>query len=144
MTTNPETLVRAWTDALNRGDAHAAASFFCEDGVFHDTGTGQRCEGRAACAQYWSSGPFTDLKIVKTTFLTAGTAFATEWVMTGVHGNDAPGLPASGRSFRLVGAGVGEIRDGRILRVTEYWNMAEFLTQVGFLPAPSTASSTAH
>lgn len=54
--------------------------------------------------------------------------------MTGVHTGDVPGLPATGKPFRISGAGVGEIRDGKLARVTEYWNMAEFLIQVGVLP----------
>jgi ketosteroid isomerase-like protein len=54
--------------------------------------------------------------------------------MTGVHTGDMPGLPATGRSFRIVGDGVGEVRDGQIVHVTDYWNMADFLGQVGALP----------
>jgi hypothetical protein len=29
---------------------------------------------------------------------------------------------------------MGEVHDGLILRATEYWNMADFLAQVGILP----------
>ena len=40
--------------------------------------------------------------------------------MTGAHTGDMPGLPATGRSFRLFGAGVGQVRDGKLVNVTEY------------------------
>ncbi len=56
--------------------------------------------------------------------------------MSGVHTGDVPGLPATGKPFLIHGGGIGEVRDGRIARVTEYWNMAEFLIQVGLMPAP--------
>ena len=54
----------------------------------------------------------------------------------GVHTGDVPGLSATGRSFRVVGSGVGEVRVGLIVHATEYFNMADLLTQVGILPPP--------
>jgi SnoaL-like polyketide cyclase len=57
--------------------------------------------------------------------------------MTVIHTGDVPGLPPTGRSFRVVGAGVGEVRDGLIVHATEYFNMADLLTQVGILPPPA-------
>ncbi len=80
---------------------------------------------------------FTDLAIQKTNVLSDGAWYATEWVMTGVHTGDTPGLPATGRSFRVLGAGIGEVRDGLIAHATEYWNMADFLGQIGALPPPA-------
>ncbi len=74
------------------------------------------------------------MHIEKTGFVVEGDAFTDEWDITGVHAGDAPGLPATGRPFRILGAGVGAVRDGRIARATQYWNMADFLTQVGVLP----------
>lgn len=136
MTTDPKTVVLNWTDALNHGDLEAAASYLHDDFVFVDTGFGMRIEGLAAWRETAAAGIFTELNIVKTTFLVDGDTFANEWVMSGVHSGDAPGLPATGRSFRISGAGFGEVRDGRMVRVTEYWNMADFLTQVGVLPPP--------
>ncbi|MDN5856807.1 MAG: hypothetical protein L0K86_29020 [Actinomycetia bacterium] len=57
--------------------------------------------------------------------------------MTGMHTGDVPGLPATGRSFRRLGAGVGEVHDGLVVRADEYWPGADLLTQVGILPPPS-------
>ena len=45
--------------------------------------------------------------------------------------------PATCRPFRIRGAGVGRMRDGRIVELTEYWNLAAFLGQVGVLPPPA-------
>lgn len=133
MTTDAKTAVLEWTDALNRGDAEAAASYFTEDGVWNSVGFGMVCEGRAAMVAVWSSGVFTELQIVKTTVLVQGDAFASEWTMSGRHSGPVPGVPATGRTFRVTGAGVGEMRDGKIARIAEYWNMADFLSQVGML-----------
>ena len=59
-----------------------------------------------------------------------------------MHSGDLQGLPATGRSFRIRGAGVGQIRDGKIIELTEYWNMAEFLTQVGAMPPAGPLSTS--
>jgi steroid delta-isomerase-like uncharacterized protein len=76
------------------------------------------------------------LRIETTNLLVVDDSYTKEWIMTGVHRGDVPGLPATGKPFRIRGCGVGRIRDGRIVEVTEYWNMAEFLIQVGILPRP--------
>jgi steroid delta-isomerase-like uncharacterized protein len=78
-----------------------------------------------------------DVHIETTNLLIAGDHYTKEWVMTGVHSGDTPGLPTTGKTFRLLGAGVGHVRDGKIVNFTEYWNLADFLRQVGALPTPS-------
>jgi steroid delta-isomerase-like uncharacterized protein len=138
MSSDPKSVMMAWVDGLNSNDPDAVAACFATDSVFTDIGTGQHAEGSAAMREIAVGflGMFTDLRIEKTNFLESeGGHCATEWIMTGVHAGDVPGLPATGRSFRVAGACVGEVRDGKIVNATEYWNMADFLTQVGLLPA---------
>ena len=136
MSTDIKALVLDWTDAFNRHDPDAAVAFYALDADFTDAGTGQRAQGRDAIRDVFKAflAMSSDLAIEKTNMLSDGSWFATEWVMTGVHTGDIPGLPATGRSFHVVGAGVGEVRDGLIVHATEYWNMADFLGQVGALP----------
>ena len=136
--TPPVTILLAWTDALNRHDADAAAAYFAPDADLTNAGTGTHAQGRDAIREEFKSyfAMFTDWAVEKTRPLSDGTWYAAEWVMTGVHTGDVPGLPATGRSFRVVGAGVGEVRDGLIVHATEYFNMADLLTQVGILPPP--------
>jgi Ketosteroid isomerase-related protein len=139
MNTDPKALVLDWTDALNRRDPDAAAGYLAEDCTFTNIGTGQHFVGRDPVREDFVAllAMYSEMRIEKTTFLcTSDGHFATEWIMTGVHTGDAPGLPATGKPFRISGAGVGEIRDGKLARITEYWNMAEFLIQVGVLPPP--------
>src|SRR5512142_1931313 len=100
MSTDIKTVVLDWTDAINRRDPDAAAAYFAPDGHLTDAGTGQRVQGREAIREWTKAfiAMYTDLAIEKTV-LSDGTGFATEWVMTGVHTGDLPGLPATGRSF---------------------------------------------
>lgn len=138
--TPPVAALLNWTDALNGHDADGVAASFAEDGVLTDVATGQRAEGRTAIKETAEGfiGMFTDLRIEKTATMSEGDRYGAEWVMTGIRTGDIPGLPATGRSFRVLGAGMGEVRDGLIVRATEYWNMADFLTQVGILPLNET------
>lgn len=136
---SPLTALSDWTDALNRHDPDGVAAAFAPAGVLLDSGTGQSATGRTEIRSTAAGfiGMFTDLHFDKVNTLTDGHGYAAEWVMTGVHTGDIPGLPATGRTFRVVGAGVGEIHDGLIVRAAEYWNMADFLAQVGLLPPSS-------
>jgi steroid delta-isomerase-like uncharacterized protein len=136
MATDTRSVVLEWTRAMDRHDPDAFAAFMDEDCVFSNTGTGERLVGREAMRQdliglleRWS-----ELRIEVVNLVVMGEWYAKEWVMTGVHTGDLPGLPATGRPFRILGAGVGRLRDGKIVQVTEYWNLADFLGQVGALP----------
>jgi steroid delta-isomerase-like uncharacterized protein len=66
--------------------------------------------------------------------------YALEWVMRGTHDRSGPMLPATGKSLAIRGVSVGEMRDGKIVRNTDYWNMTEFLTQVGVMPPAAAAT----
>jgi steroid delta-isomerase-like uncharacterized protein len=70
-------------------------------------------------------------------------AYAAEWVMHGTHDRSSAMLPATGRSYAIHGASIGELHDGKIARNTDYWNMTEFLVQVGLMPAPGAAPAPA-
>ena len=137
MNTDPTSVVRAWTDALTRHDAEAALAYIGDDSVFTNTGTGQRfigvAENRAHYVDLFAVWPDVHFETIK--LFGSGEYFVKEWIMTGVHSGDLPGLPATGRSFRIQGAGVGVVRGGKVADVTEYWNFATLLAQVGAVPA---------
>jgi steroid delta-isomerase-like uncharacterized protein len=65
---------------------------------------------------------------------------ALQWVMTGTHTGTWPGLPATGREFRLPGVTVLEIQDGRIVRATDYYDRFSFLQQLGAIPPSGSGS----
>jgi steroid delta-isomerase-like uncharacterized protein len=132
-------VVLGWTNALNQHDPDKAAAFISEDCVFVNVGNGRRFVGRAAIRDDFANlfGMWSEVDIEVTNYFENGQHWVGEWNMTGVHTGDAPGLPATGQPFRFAGVGVGQVRDGQIVQLTEYWNMAEFLTQVGILPPPA-------
>ena len=75
-----------------------------------------------------------DLKFDLKSFFSAGGRIASEWVMTGTHAGELGGIPATGKRFSLRGASIGELREGKISRNSDYYNAVSFLQQVGLLP----------
>jgi steroid delta-isomerase-like uncharacterized protein len=144
VSTDIKSVVLDWTQAMDRHDPDAYASFVDENCVFTNLGTGERLVGRAAIRQDLVEllGRWSDLHIDVVNLLICGDAYTKEWVMTGVHTGDLPGLPATGRPFRIRGAGVGLLRDGKIIDVTEYWNLADFLAQIGNLSTTGDSTGT--
>ena len=59
-----------------------------------------------------------------------GTTYAFEWTESGT--NDLDGrFPATGRRFTFPVVSVGRLRDGRIVEHKDYWDLADYLQQVG-------------
>lgn len=139
MSTDVKALVQDWTECFNQHDPDGAVTHMSEDGVLVNVGNGQRVEGRAALREDIAGllAMWTELHIETTNLLVSDNSYTKEWIITGVHTGDVPGLPATGKPFRIRGCGVGQVRDGKIVHVTEYWNMAEFLIQVGIMPPPA-------
>ena len=129
-------LIGAW----NSHDVDKIASFFTDDCVYEDLAFGMVARGKKEINDFlkvtfvWSP----DLKFELKSFFGAGGRTATEWVMTGTHAGELPGMPATGKSFSLRGVSISEQREGKISRNTDYYNLVSFLQQVGLLPeAPS-------
>jgi steroid delta-isomerase-like uncharacterized protein len=61
-----------------------------------------------------------------------GSRAAAEYLVQGEYLKDDPGMPsARGQRYSLSGGGFFEIREGRIARVTNYYNLADWVAQVG-------------
>lgn len=71
-----------------------------------------------------------DMKITVTKRIVHGNSLTVEWVASGTHLQDYPGLPATGRSFSIPGVTVVVRRDGKIVRESLYYDMAEVQRQL--------------
>jgi len=72
-----------------------------------------------------------DLKITVTNRIVQGDQLTVEWVASGTHTNDYPGLPATGRSFSIPGVTVVVRQNGKIVRESLYYDIAEVGHQLG-------------
>ncbi|MFL5657232.1 MAG: ester cyclase [Ktedonobacteraceae bacterium] len=71
-----------------------------------------------------------DAAITVTNRIVHGNQVTAEWVATGRHIGDLPGLPASGRPFTLRGVTVVIRHDGKIVREALYYDLSELHRQL--------------
>ena len=138
---------QAYLDALNSHDAGRMTAFLSEDSTYEDLAIGEFIQGRENIREFASqmeSKLSSDYRFEYTGVTGDGEGYALEWTMTGTHDNGDPehGLPATGRSFQIRGVSVGRQQDGWIVRNRDYWNLANFLQQVGLMPAPGDSAPT--
>jgi steroid delta-isomerase-like uncharacterized protein len=145
LTVGAEPLLEQWAAGWSAHDPERVASLYTDDCVYEDVPLGAVSRGRRELAALGRPFPlcglgarpqdaFPDFGIELTAGFVAGDRAAMEWVMSGTHARGLPGVPASGRRFRVRGATMLELRDGRVTRNRDYWDVATLLTQVGLMP----------
>ena len=133
-TTNLNDYVAAW----NSHDTEKIVSFYTDDIVYENLGIVYRGKEAIRAVDNYLFGAFPDVNCeVKSSFI-CGDWSASEWVMSGTHKGDIPGLPATGKRFSIRGASVAELKEGKIKRISHYYNWMTLLEQLGIKlrPAP--------
>jgi steroid delta-isomerase-like uncharacterized protein len=112
-------------------------SLFTDDCVYEDVTMGVVNHGKTEVANFYTLvfAAFPDFKMELTAHFVAGNRAGAEWLMTGTHQGDLPGLTATNKHFSLRGASVFELHDTKFSRCSDYWDMATFLKQIGVMPA---------
>jgi steroid delta-isomerase-like uncharacterized protein len=133
MNETARTLITAYYEAFNAGDIAALVALLAED-VRHDINQSGTQTGRAAFADFLAEMTrcyrerLTDIVILTDA---DGTRAAAEYVVHGTYLAESLGLPpAHGQSYVLPGGAFFAISDGKITRVTNYYNLPNWLTQV--------------
>jgi steroid delta-isomerase-like uncharacterized protein len=132
-----ERVLERWAAVLSARDAEGWAELCSPDCVHEDVAIGVVNDGpeqiRAFGQLFFDAVPDFDVKI--TSSFGDESSAVCEWEMSGTQSGDLPDMPASGRSFRVRGATLINLEDsGQISRMTEYWDTATWLRQLGFLP----------
>lgn len=127
-------LLTRYYDAFNAGDMAGFLDLLTED-VVHDINQGGRECGRAAFAAFMQRMNRSYRERIVDIVLMAnaqGNRAAAEYTVLGSYlATDAGLPPARGQIYRLPGGAFFEIRDGRVARVTNYYNLRDWLAQVG-------------
>ncbi|MET0329047.1 MAG: ketosteroid isomerase-related protein [Luteimonas sp.] len=137
MTDTPQSaalqLVQAYYAAFNAGDRAAMLALLRED-VAHDLNQGARETGREAFVAFMQRMDasyrerLADIVVMATP---DGSRAAAEYVVHGEYLADDAGLPpARGQRYVLPGGAFFDIRDGRIARVSNYYNLEDWIAQV--------------
>ena len=126
-------LIRAYYDAFNRGDRDAMLALLTDD-VVHDLNQGAREVGRDTFRTFMArmdrsySEQLRDIVVMANA---DGARASAEYVVHGTYKADDEGLPkATGQTYVLPGGAFFDIRDGRIARVTNYYNLGDWIAQV--------------
>jgi steroid delta-isomerase-like uncharacterized protein len=114
----------AWSDMLE----------LLTDDVSHDINETGREGGRAAFTAFLDrmNRSYKE-KIDEVTIMISadGTRAAAEYIVSGTYLVTDAGLPeARGQTYRLPGGAFFDVRDGKIARVTNYYNLQEWINQV--------------
>ena len=126
-------LVLGYYDAFNRGDRETMLALLADD-VVHDLNEGKRESGKAAFAAFMRRMDASYREQLHDIIVFAtqdGDRAAAEYVVHGEYLRDDEGLPvADGQTYVLPGGAFFDIRDDRIARVTNYYNLQDWIDQV--------------
>ena len=129
-------LLERYYAAFNAGDWNTFLGLLGED-VVHDVNQGARETGRASFARFMErmntcySEQIADIVIMSTA---DGRRAAVEFTVLGTYKQTDEGLPpATGQKYRLPGGAFFDIdvRNGKVARVSNYYNLQDWLKQVG-------------
>jgi steroid delta-isomerase-like uncharacterized protein len=126
-------VIRAYYEAFNRGDREGMLALLAED-VAHDVNQGGRETGRAAFKAFLERMDrcYRERLVEIVVMASAdGRRGAAEFVVEGTYFATDQGLPpASGQTYRLPAGAFFALAEGRIERVTTYYNLQDWLAQV--------------
>jgi steroid delta-isomerase-like uncharacterized protein len=131
-------LVEEWAIAWSSSHAQEKlTSLFTDDCVYEDLAMGITAHGKAELAQLYTTArnAFPDYKVEVTAPVVAGDRGGAEWVMSGTHTGDLPGLPATNKYASVRAASIFELRGDKVSRWSDYFDMVTVLKQVGAMPS---------
>ena len=127
-------LITRYYAAFNAGDMDTFLDLLTED-VVHDINQGERQVGKDAFREFMNRmnrnyhEQLVDMVIMSTD---DGTRAAAEFVVLGQYLVTDEGLPpATGQEYRLPAGAFFDIRDGKVARITNYYNLQDWIAQVG-------------
>jgi steroid delta-isomerase-like uncharacterized protein len=127
-------VLEAYYAAFNREDWPAFLALLTED-VVHDLNQGGREVGREAFAAFMRRMATCYREQIVDITLMFGedrNRAAAEFTVNGTYLRTDTGLPeAAGQTYSLPGGAFFELRDGRVARVSNYYNLQDWLRQVG-------------
>ena len=126
-------LIKAYYDAFNNSAMEVFLSLLTED-VVHDINQGEREFSKQAFAKFMDVMlEHYEEKVIDLVILVneEGTRAAAEFIIEGKYLKTANGLPpARGQTYRLPVGTFFEIKNGKISRVTNYYNLQDWIKQV--------------
>jgi steroid delta-isomerase-like uncharacterized protein len=132
-----DSITKRFVDAWNSHDGARVADLCAVDVTYEDVAMGRVCIGHDDLKAFVKDSG-TDLRFLTLSEQSSNDQYAVEWECEGLHTGSMPGFPATNKPFRFRGASIGRLdADGTIVENRDYWNLADFMAQVGLPPAAS-------
>jgi steroid delta-isomerase-like uncharacterized protein len=127
------TIIQSYYDAFNAGDVAAFVGLVTDD-VVHDINQGEREIGKDAFRAFVNRmnrcyrEQLTDIVIFESP---DGTRGAAEFTVNGQYLATDEGLPeATGQTYTIPAGAFFELRDGKVARITNYYNLTDWIAAV--------------
>lgn len=128
-----ETVVRQYYDAFNAGDRPGMIACLSDD-FRHDVNEGTRRDGKQRFADFMAHMDKCYREQLKDVVVMASpdeTRAAAEFVVHGTYVATDDGLPpARGQNYVLPAGAFFSVKEGKITRVTTYYNLKDWIRQV--------------
>lgn len=126
-------LIQKYYQAFNEKNYEGMLSLLSED-VVHDINQGKRIPGKKAFKEFLSRMDFLyDENLTDITIMVdeTGKRVAAEFICNGTYKNSDEGLPpARGQKYRLPVGCFFDVNEGEIHRVSNYYNMNDWIKMV--------------
>ncbi|WP_331371705.1 ester cyclase [Sinorhizobium chiapasense] len=131
-------VVAAYVAAWNAHDSSKAASYFADDVTYYDASVGKPVNGKDAAKtgvidNFLNAVPDA-VWAVKGEPIAAGDKVSFEWEFSGTNsGAWADGTAATGKPFKITGASIFTVKDGKISTQSDYYDALGFYKQLGLM-----------
>ncbi|MFD8098496.1 ester cyclase [Nocardia fluminea] len=127
-----EELVKDYVRALGSGDPEQVCSFYADNIVYEDTAVNRINYGIEDVKKFIASSVSAPgmTSVVDSCYAT-DEGFGIAWHRGGIHDHDLLGLPATGRFFTVPGASIARVKNGKIVRIRDFWNNLDLMKQLG-------------
>lgn len=126
-------LIQKYYEAFNAKNYEGMLSLLSEE-IVHDINQGKRIPGKNAFKEFLARMDYLyDENLTDIVIMTddSGTRAGAEFVCNGTYKNSDEGLPpAKGQKYRLPVGCFFEVKDGKIARISNYYNMNDWIKMV--------------
>jgi len=133
-----DAVVQAYLAAWNAHDSAKAAGYFADNVVYYDASMGKPVEGRDAAKTGVIDNFLTAVPdavwTMKGNAVVQGDRVAFEWEFSGTNtGAWGDGTAATGKKFSITGASVFQVKDGKIVTQSDYYDALGLYKQLGLM-----------
>ncbi|THK37699.1 polyketide cyclase [Ensifer sp. MPMI2T] len=131
-------VVAAYLAAWNAHGSSKAASYFADDVTYYDASVGKPVNGKDAAKtgvidNFLNAVPDA-VWTMKGDPIAAGDKVSFEWEFSGTNsGAWGDGTAATGKTFKITGASIFTVKDGKISAQSDYYDALGFYKQLGLM-----------